>query len=76
VLCSKAPETVILRRPDGIGRTKDFFICLISQTPRFFAEFSLSEMPRSFASLRMTSEGLRMNYSSVGGSEKQNRGEM
>ncbi len=28
--------------------------------PRPFAELTLSEIPRSFATLRMTSEGLRM----------------
>ena len=30
------------------------------QLPRFFAEFTLSQLRRFFASLRMTGEGLRM----------------
>jgi hypothetical protein len=30
------------------------------QPPRFFAEFTLSELQRSFAALRMTANGLRM----------------
>ena len=33
----------------------------------FFAEFTLSKIPRSFATLRMTSNGLRMTASGRGG---------
>jgi hypothetical protein len=60
--CGKTAKTVILRsrRRSRVKRRKDLRICLILQMQRFFAQFTLSEIPRSFASLRMTANGLRM----------------
>jgi hypothetical protein len=44
------PLTVIL------SEAKDPRICIFNQIQRFLAAFTLSEMQRSFASLRMTAK--------------------
>src|SRR5208337_2182805 len=57
-----SPSPVILSpSPVILSEAKNLCSCKVEkQLPRFFAEFTLSELPGFFASLRMTGEGLRM----------------